>query len=120
LRRGGTGGIWKGVASLLPSECKHFGSDKAVIKVDADSKFVTLASGATVQYDSLVSTMPLDILLRKLGKHEWADGLTHSSSHVIGVGIRGVLLRCVITCARLHLAAAATSDLLMFTLPVRT
>ena len=87
--RGGTGGIWKGVAALLPAERKHFGAGNAVQAVDAEAKRVTLASGATVSYDSFVSTMPLDILLRKLGKDEWADGLTHSSSHIIGVGIRG-------------------------------
>ena len=89
LRRGGTGGIWKGVAKLLPPARMHFGGGNAVKAVDADAKTVTLASGATVAYESLVSTMPLDILLRMLGKPEWADGLTHSSSHIIGVGIRG-------------------------------
>jgi hypothetical protein len=89
VRRGGTGGIWKGVAKLLPPACMHFGGGNAVKAVDADAKTVTLASGATVAYESLVSTMPLDILLRMLGKPEWADGLTHSSSHIIGVGIRG-------------------------------
>ena len=87
--QGGTGGIWKGVAALLPPERKHFGSAIAVTAVEANKRCVTLANGQTVAYDSLVSTMPLDILLRMLGKPEWADGLTHSSSHIIGVGIRG-------------------------------
>jgi hypothetical protein len=30
--------------------------------------------------------VPLDITLRWLGKPEWADGLQHSSSHIIGIG----------------------------------
>ncbi len=77
------------MAALLPAARKHFGARNAVAAVDADAKRVTLASGATVSYDSLVSTMPLDLLLRQLGQPEWADGLTHSSSHIIGVGIRG-------------------------------
>ncbi len=89
LPRGGTGGIWKGVAALLPAERKHFGARNAVAAVDVDAKCVTLASGTTVSYDSLVSTVPLDLLLRQLGQPEWADGFTHSSSHIIGVGIRG-------------------------------
>ena len=93
-RRGGTGGIWKGVAALLPAERKHFGAGCAVTALDADARVATLASGATVSYDSLVSTMPLDILLRMLGKGDWADGLTHSSSHIIGVGIRGACVLC--------------------------
>ena len=41
---------------------------------------------AQVAYDALISTIPLDITLRWLGKDEWADGLEHSSSHIIGIG----------------------------------
>ena len=117
--RGGTGGIWKGAAALLPAERKHFGAGNAVQAVDAEAKRVTLASGATVSYDSFVSTMPLDILLRKLGKDEWADGLTHSSSHIIGVGIRGawgarvfVLLACVLIRAAWRRAEPARQEVL--------
>ena len=86
---GGTGAIWKGVAKLLPVERQHYGQQCTVTGLDAAAKTVTLAGGKTVQYNSLISTMPLDITLRMLGKPEWADGLTHSSSHIIGVGIRG-------------------------------
>ena len=39
-----------------------------------------------VAYDALISTMPLDLTLGWLGKSEWAEGLTHSSSHIIGIG----------------------------------
>lgn len=39
-----------------------------------------------VAYDALISTVPLDITLRWLGQAEWADGLQHSSSHIIGFG----------------------------------
>jgi hypothetical protein len=28
-------------------------------------------------------------VLRWLGKPEWADGLQHSSSHIVGLGLRG-------------------------------
>jgi len=87
--QGGTGGIWKAVAKLLPAERQHYGPHNAVVSIDAAAKRVTLASGAQLAYGSLISTIPLDITLRMLGKPEWADGLTHSSSHIIGVGIRG-------------------------------
>ena len=87
--RGGTGGIWKAVASLLPQERTSYGKGNEVRSIDAAKKELTLASGHVLGYDKLVSTMPLDIVLRKLGKPEWADGLTHSSSHIVGVGIRG-------------------------------
>jgi hypothetical protein len=88
-KHGGTGAIWKGVGRLLPAEKQHYGSQCSVTAIDAEAKTVTLASGQKVQYNSLISTVPLDITLRMLGKPEWADGLTHSSSHIIGVGIRG-------------------------------
>ena len=39
-----------------------------------------------VAYDALISTVPLDTTLRWLGKPEWANGLQHSSSHIIGIG----------------------------------
>jgi protoporphyrinogen oxidase len=39
-----------------------------------------------IAYDALISTIPLDTTLRWLGKSEWADGLTHSSSHIVGIG----------------------------------
>lgn len=37
----------------------------------------------------LISTIPLDIMLRWLGRDDWADQLTYSSSHIIGLGLRG-------------------------------
>ena len=64
--------------------------NQQVVNIDKDSKTVTLASGSKIQYQSLMSTLPLDITLRWLGKPEWADGLQHSSSHIVGVGIRGL------------------------------
>ncbi|PNW82079.1 hypothetical protein CHLRE_06g272900v5 [Chlamydomonas reinhardtii] len=84
---GGTGAIWKGVAKLLPTERQRYG--QKVVSIDKDAKIVTLDNGHKYQYDSLVSTLPLDITLSWLGKEEWAKGLQHSSSHIIGFGIRG-------------------------------
>lgn len=43
-----------------------------------------------MEYESLISTIPLDFTLRMCGKDDWAAGLTHSNSHVIGLGIRGI------------------------------
>lgn len=50
---------------------------------------MTLDSGAKIEYGALVSTMPLDLTLTWLGKEDWAKGLQHSSSHIVGFGIRG-------------------------------
>jgi protoporphyrinogen oxidase len=60
-----------------------------VVSVDKETKVVTLASGAKIQYDSLISTLPLDIMLNWTGKPELASKLQHSSSHIVGFGIRG-------------------------------
>lgn len=90
--RGGTGAIWRAVAQGLPAERMHYGA--AVARVDLAAHRLTLADGRTVDYDALVSTMPLDVLLGL------ADGLpdhvaalrhefVHSSSHIVGVGLDG-------------------------------
>jgi protoporphyrinogen oxidase len=86
-RRGGTGAIWKGVAALLPPEKQMYGAD--VVGVDLDARAVTLADGAKVGYDRLVSTAPLDVFCRWIGRDDWADRLVYSSTHVVGIGVRG-------------------------------
>ena len=63
---------------------------QTVVSFNKDKKSVTLSNGAVIEYNSLLSTLPLDLTLRWLGKSEWADGLQHSSSHIIGVGVRGL------------------------------
>jgi len=85
--RGGTGAIWKCVAALLPKERQRYNAE--VTEIDKEGKIVTFADGRRIAYDALVSTLPLDITLRWLGRPQLADGLTHSSSHIIGIGIRG-------------------------------
>ena len=71
--------------------CFHLSQryQQQVVSVDKDAKVLTLASGAKIQYDSLISTLPLDIMLNWTGKPELASKLQHSSSHIVGFGIRG-------------------------------
>ena len=78
------------MAKLLPSEKQSYGTKNAVVGVDVDAKEVKLASGSSILYDSLISTIPLDIMCRWVGRDDWADRLSHSSSHIVGLGIRGV------------------------------
>ncbi len=56
---------------------QRYGKDFSVTNLDKEKQIATLASGKKIQYDALISTMPLDITLTWLGKKEWADGLTH-------------------------------------------
>ncbi|MCJ1244879.1 hypothetical protein MMC30_002080 [Trapelia coarctata] len=89
---GGTGGIWIAVADTLPKEKTRFGAHGTVKKVDAEGKKVTLEDGKTIAYEKLVTTMAVDSLVEKMGDTELIDlskGLYYSSTHVIGVGIRG-------------------------------
>ncbi|KAK5115158.1 hypothetical protein LTR85_009916 [Meristemomyces frigidus] len=89
---GGTGNIWIKVAETLPKKNTRFGDHGRVQLVDADNKRVLLGDGTTVNYQKLVSTMAVDSLaeamrdeqLTKLSKE-----LFYSTTHVIGVGIRG-------------------------------
>ena len=37
---------------------------------------MTLKNGNKLQYDALITTMPLDITLQWCGQKKWADGLT--------------------------------------------
>ena len=85
---GGTGAIWAGVARLLPRERVRCG--RRVVAIDAASKTVTLADGNTIIYASLITTLPLDVTLGMVGAPgELKRGLVYSSTHVIGVGVRG-------------------------------
>lgn len=84
---GGTGAIWKGVSKLLPAEKQKYNAE--VVAIDHEAKQLRLGDGSEMTYSSLITTMPLDVTLRMCGKPEWADALTYSSSHIIGIGIRG-------------------------------
>ena len=90
--RDGTGGIWIAVAETLPKEKKRFGKQNEVTKVEAEKKRVTLKDGTTLCYDKLINTMAVDHLVEKMGDEELiklSKGLFYSSTHVIGVGVRG-------------------------------
>lgn len=90
--RDGTGGIWIAVAKTLPAEKTRFGKHSNVEKVDPTSKKVTLADGTTVNYKKLINTMAVDALAVLIGDEKLislSKELYYSSTHVIGVGIRG-------------------------------
>lgn len=89
---GGTGGIWIAVANTLPKENTWFGEHGTVNKVDADNKVVKLKDGSTISYERLITTMAVDSLVEKMENKELINlskGLFYSSTHIIGVGVRG-------------------------------
>ena len=88
---GGTGAIWKAVSGRLPAEQQHFGH--TVASIDLARKHITLVDGKAVSYDVLISTMPLDHLLRSIAHRpdlaERASQFVYSSSHIVGIGMAG-------------------------------
>ncbi|MBI2519349.1 MAG: FAD-dependent oxidoreductase [Bdellovibrio sp.] len=93
-KNGGTGAIWKNVAQLI-------GRDKFIFNVnirniDFNQKRVILADGTAIQYNSLLSTIPLltlgpllvptqDVLIQN------AAQLLYSTGHIFGIGVKGQL-----------------------------
>jgi protoporphyrinogen oxidase len=89
---GGTGGIWIAVANTISKEKKRFGAKSTVTKVDAEKKKVSLKDGSTITYKKLITTMNLDQLVERMGNKELMNlskDLFYSTTHVVGVGIRG-------------------------------
>ena len=89
---GGTGEIWRRLAALIPSE--RLIMNNAVVSVIPDKKLLKLADGSEIEYDYLVSSMPLDRLLDSLAGYEnlrsaYLDRLLFSSTNLVGIGLCG-------------------------------
>ena len=91
-RFGGTGSVWRSLAKLIGDE--HFQFHTRVKTVDWENKVVVTDGGERLQYDRILSSMPLDVLATALSPSipavsEAAPKLLRSSSHIIGVGLKG-------------------------------
>lgn len=90
---GGTGGIWKAVYNTLPAN--RFQFNKSLTRVEGKNRIAHFSDGSQVGYKSMISTMPLDELCEIIDEAEslrdTSRSLIYSSTHVIGVGVRGVL-----------------------------
>lgn len=88
---GGTGAIWRALAGRLPASRIRF--RRTVTAVDLNQQLITMSDGESIRYDRLISTMPLDDLLRRLvGRPQLTSAaarFVYSSSHVVGVGLKG-------------------------------
>ncbi|ADU61254.1 MAG: FAD-dependent oxidoreductase [Pseudodesulfovibrio sp.] len=91
---GGTGEIFRRLAARLDGFIEY---NQEVAAIDADSKTVTTSAGLTVQYEAILNTAPVDILVSRWLRGgdrggdatmiEAAGRLTHNSVHVAGVGL---------------------------------
>lgn len=93
-KRGGTGAIWQELAARLDrARPGRLRMSQKLVALSTESRVATFATGDRIRYDRLLSTIPLDVLVRladlptDVGRA--ADDLMHSSTHVIGVGLRG-------------------------------
>jgi len=93
-RRGGTGVIWRTLAERLVA--RHPGQlrfDRRLVSVDTAARSARFADGSEVRYERLLSTMPIDALVRASDLAPVLNGalkdLEYSSTHVVGVGLNG-------------------------------
>jgi protoporphyrinogen oxidase len=90
-RYGGTGGLFE---RIQPYVADNLRLNTPIVNVDVDAREVLLEDGSRERYDYLLSTMPMDILVRSMNGstpdvvREQADNLRHSGSYIVGVGIR--------------------------------
>lgn len=87
---GGTGAIWRELGRRLPPGRIHFHT--RLTALDTERRVAHFSDGSDRPYDALVSTIPLDVLAEITGVERWraaAQGLVHSATHVVGVGVKG-------------------------------
>ena len=90
-RYGGTGELFDRMRPYVDDQLR---TCAPVTSIDLDAREVLMAGGNREPYDVLLSTMPLDILVRSLTGdvpdcvRTQAGRLRHSGSYIVGVGIK--------------------------------
>ncbi len=88
---GGTGAIWRALADRLPPQCLKY--NQSVVKIEAKNRIAHLASGEIIEYEYLISTMPLNLLVSSSPDLQHlkadADSFKYSSVHIVGIGMKG-------------------------------
>jgi UDP-galactopyranose mutase len=87
--RGGTGFLYEGLKNFVED---HLELETPVASVDTEGKVVHTHDGRQWPYDVLLSTMPLNKLVRSAqgapeAVRRAADDLVWSGSHIVGVGV---------------------------------
>ncbi|MDX1992033.1 MAG: NAD(P)-binding protein [bacterium] len=91
---GGTGGLYEPFMRYI-GDWLHLG--KTAVSIDPVAKQIHFSDGEVVDYDLLLSTMPLDLLVQRLTDapqdiHDATNGLHHSSGLIVGVGVQRKLM----------------------------
>jgi UDP-galactopyranose mutase len=88
---GGTGGLFE---RMQPYVEEHLRLNSPTVAVDTENREVVLEDGTREPYDHLLSTMPMDLLVKSMNGdtpevvREQAARLRHSGSYIVGVGIK--------------------------------
>lgn len=88
-RSGGTGEIYRRLAGSLGERMVY---ERELVGLDAERRLARFASGESVEYEALVSTMPLDRLVATIDDcpsevREAAASLEHNGVWIVGVGL---------------------------------
>ncbi len=90
-KEGGTGKIWKRLASRVGKSNIHL--NKEVASIDIHKKIIRFTDGDEAHYEKLISTIPLDKLVHMTELEDTlkkeTEKLLHSSTHIIGIGMEG-------------------------------
>ena len=90
-KAGGNATIWTSISKLLPQ--KKLKVNSMVEKVNLHEKKVILKNGDTIKFNKMLNTAPLELFLEMTEDSDKAmlarRELFHSSTHVIGIGLRG-------------------------------
>lgn len=91
-RQGGTGAIWKRVAGFIGDS--HFRFRSTVESIDVEKRIVRCSDGREFRYETLITTLPLDISTRMVSPSqptltEAASRLKYSTSNIVGIGLKG-------------------------------
>lgn len=90
--RGGTGEFYRRFDRVIGT---HVQLERKAVEINVDTRTIRFADGTTEAYDTLISTMPLDVLCGGVLTgdvpeviRETAKRLRHSSGHMVGLGLR--------------------------------
>jgi protoporphyrinogen oxidase len=92
-RTGGTGEIYRRLADRLAPQVRY---EAGLVGVDAERRTARFADGTTAEYDALVSTMPVDLLVGLVDNcpsevRAAAADLQHNGVWIVGVGCERAL-----------------------------
>jgi len=87
---GGTGGLYN---PMLRYVGDHLHLSKAAVAIDEKEQLIYFNDGEVTDYDYLLSTMPLDLLVKRLhhapnSVNQAISGLHHSSGLIVGIGVK--------------------------------